>query len=86
MWNLSFLTRDQTPSPSLEGEVLTAGPLEKAPESPTYEPDVTEGCLRDDILYFHLCVLENWYETWGRRMSIKKPRRVKDIPLKAKSH
>jgi len=63
MWNLSFLTRDQTPSPSLEGEVLTAGPLEKAPESPTYEPDVTEGCLRDDILYFHLCVLENWYET-----------------------
>ena len=47
IWNLSFLTRDQTPSPSLEGKVLTAGPLEKAPKSLTYKSDVIEGCLRD---------------------------------------
>ena len=37
-------------SPALEGEVLTTGPLVKAPKSPTFKPDVMEGCLEGHIL------------------------------------
>ena len=65
IWNLSFLTRDQTPSPSLEGKVLTAGPLEKAPKSPTYKSDVIEGCLRDG--HTLLSLVRPWKLVWNLR-------------------